>query len=164
MKPEDYEQLKNEYKAHYKKLQEIKAKVLQNQHTQRITQALENLDPKPVLTSVEEAIEAVRQKAMLAEAKVELVFSNLNTSTEADEDEVRKQREVELFEQKQAVDSTIADIKEQLNQIKQTKNETSAEKQEDLTATKTAEKQEKSEIKSVFDTETHQKTLGPKKA
>lgn len=163
MKPEDYEQLKNEYKAHYKKLQELKAKVLQNQHTQRISQALENMDPKPVLASVEDAIEAVRQKALIAESKLELFFSNLNTSSENKDlnDDMKKQA-VEAFEQKQAVESTIAEIKDQLNQITYNQPTTTLEPSDKKAAFE--QKKDSTEVKSVFDTETHQKTLGPKKA
>jgi phage shock protein A len=120
MANKEYEQLKNEYKKHYKKLNEMKQKLMQAKHTQRIAQALEDMDPKPVLQSVDDMIEVIRDKAAQWEAKLTVALSDTyeNFSSSEPDTDLKKVAEFEQMQKRQDIKNSINEIKQQMENLK----------------------------------------------
>lgn len=162
MDKQDYEQIKNEYKAHYKKLQEMKNAVMNAKHTKRISDALENMDPKPILNSVDELIDTLKVKAIEAEAKLESFFSNYESSSvQTESDSNHMTHEMDEFERQQAIKRNIDEIKQQLQDLKNTDKNESTNSEKSIGSLDNPNDIHK-EIKSVLDAEPAIKTLGPK--
>lgn len=161
MSQSDYDKIKAEYKEHFQKMKELKERVVQAKHSQRIAKALQDMDPQPVLDSVDDMIHAIKVKASEYEAKISMAFDVEDEELQSDQ----KTAEFELEMQKKQAKETLAQIKFDLDSIKnQVKSETEnkAEHSKDVIKTvgKTQENQPKMEEKPAVEIK---KTLGPKK-
>jgi len=161
MANKEFEQLKNEYKEHYKKLNEMKQKLMQAKHTQRIAQALEDMDPKPVIQSVDEMVEVIRGKAAQWEAKLSVALSDTYDNLTGSEEDAEKVSEFEQMQKKQDIKNTINEIKLQMQNLNVDvlqKEQAIVEKTlgEDLSS-----KSDK-QLKDIMDATTVKKTIGRK--
>lgn len=117
MDQSEYERIKNEYKVHYQKLKELKNRVAQAKHTQRIREAIQDMDPKPVLESVDEMVTVIREKVAQLEAKLSIALdSALESQAQQEEDSLtpEKRVEYELTLKKQQAKETIAKLKAEM--------------------------------------------------
>ena len=161
MANKEFEQLKNEYKEHYKKLNEMKQKLIQAKHTQRIAQALEDMDPQPVIQSVDEMVEVIRGKAAQWEAKLSVALSDTYDNLTGSEEDAEKVSEFEQMQKKQDIKNTINEIKLQMQNLNVDvlqKEQAIVEKTlgEDLSS-----KSDK-QLKDIMDATTVKKTIGRK--
>lgn len=75
------ERLKEEYKAHYRKMREIKEKHSRAKKTQNITQALKNMDKSQMLESFDSFLYSVKHKLASVEARLDVAMDNLSEET-----------------------------------------------------------------------------------
>lgn len=99
------ERLKEEYKAHYRKLRETKERASRARKTQNITQALKNMDKSQMLESFDDFLYSVKHKLASVEARLDVAMESLS-----DEESVQEQ---ELDEE-----MTKAKAKDTLRQVK----------------------------------------------
>jgi phage shock protein A len=106
---EERDRLKEIYKDHYKAIKETKAKLASAQTTKRISDALGSIKQSAFMEDIDHLIDKVREKAYLAEAKVE----------QALDDQFKK--EVELENEKiikqQKAKSTLDSIKAEMGDV-----------------------------------------------
>jgi phage shock protein A len=161
MANKEFEQLKSEYKEHYKKLNEMKQKLMQAKHTQRIAQALEDMDPKPVIQSVDEMVEVIRGKAAQWEAKLSVALSDTYDNLTGTDEEAEKVSDFEQMQKKQDIKNTINEIKLQMQNLNSdidNKEPVKVEKTLGEDPNSSSDKQ----LKDIMDVATVKKTLGRK--
>lgn len=101
------ERLKEEYKAHYRKMRKSKERYSRAKKTQNIAQALKNMDKSQMLDSFDDFLYSVKHKLASVEARLDVAMDSL-----MDE----KEREVE--EQELDEEMTKQKAKETLRQVK----------------------------------------------
>lgn len=101
------ERLKEEYKAHYRKMRETKEKFSRAEKTHNIAQALKNMDKSQMLDSFDDFLYSVKHKLASVEARLDVAMESL-----LDENE-QNIKEQELDEE-----MTKAKAKDTLRQVK----------------------------------------------
>lgn len=101
------ERLKEEYKAHYRKMRDAKEKFSRAKKTQNIAQALKSMDKSQMLDSFDDFLYSVKHKLASVEARLDVAMESL-----LDENE-QTAREQELDEE-----MTKARAKDTLRQVK----------------------------------------------
>ena len=81
------ERLKEEYKAHYRKMREIKEKHSRAKKTQNITQALKSIDKSQMLESFDSFLYSVKHKLASVEARLDVAMDNLSEETPTQSEE-----------------------------------------------------------------------------
>lgn len=159
MSQSDYDKLKEEYKVHFQKIKEMKERIAQAKHTQRISKALQDMDPQPVLDSVDEMIQVIREKASEMEAKISMAFES-SSDEEFEKAQQRDAFELELNRKK--AQETLNQIKLDMSGLAQNSHTASStqEKAKEKTVGTSQEHPINSESKPVSEIK---KTLGPKK-
>ena len=71
------ERLKEEYKAHYRKMRETKERASRARKTQNITQALKNMDKSQMLDSFDDFLYSVKHKLASVEARLDVAMESL---------------------------------------------------------------------------------------
>jgi len=138
MSREERERLKQEYKEHYKQLLEQKKRLAAYERKAKVMQSLREMDPNPVLESFQGALQAVRERIVQAEARLE-VYLDHNASSDgggagleqvqAAEDFTRKQKAADLMSQIRAEMGTIErDIETRAGSLKSEKTIQAGEK------------------------------------
>lgn len=77
------ERLKEEYKAHYRKMREIKEQHSRAKKTQNIAQALKNMDKSQMLESFDSFLYSVKHKLASVEARLDVAMENLSEDEQA---------------------------------------------------------------------------------
>jgi len=90
---EERERLKEEYKAHYREIKDLKQKLAHAERLSKIKQAMHNLDPASVIESFDQSLQQVQQTALEAEAKLDMAMESHQTELSAAEDAERRQKE-----------------------------------------------------------------------
>lgn len=137
MSREERERLKQEYKEHYKQLLEQKKRLAAYERKAKVMQSLREIDPNPVLESFQGALQAVRERIVQAEARLEVYLDN-NASKEggasleevqAAEDFTRKQKAADLLSEIRAEMGTIErDLESRADSLNSEKTMQPAEK------------------------------------
>ncbi len=161
MANKEFEQLKNEYKEHYKKLNEMKQKLIQAKHTQRIAQALEDMDPQPVIQSVDEMVEVIRGKAAQWEAKLSVALSDTYENLTSSDKDAYNVSEFEEMQKKQDIKNTINEIKLQMQSLNVDVKQNEHDKVEKTVGDNSTSKSD-NQLKDIMDLATVKKTLGRK--
>jgi hypothetical protein len=101
------ERLKEEYKAHYRKMRNIKEKVSRAKKTQNIAQALKDMDKSQMLDTFDDFLYSVKHKLASVEARLDVAMEGL-----LDEDK-QAAREQELDEEmtKEKAKDTLRQVK-----------------------------------------------------
>lgn len=131
------EQLKEKYKAHYRKMRETRERLSRAKKTQKITEALKNMDKSQMLESFDGFLHTVKHKLASVEARLDVAMNSLTTEeqqTEADEqqrdDEMNKIRAKETLKQvKMEMGLLYEEIEQQAGSIKVEKTIGSAKKE-----------------------------------
>lgn len=71
------ERLKEEYKAHYRKMRETKERASRARKTQNIAQALKNMDKSQMLDSFDDFLYSVKHKLASVEARLDVAMESL---------------------------------------------------------------------------------------
>lgn len=84
------EKLKEEYKAHYRKMRENKERYSRAKKTQNIAQALKNMDKSQMLDSFDDFLYSVKHKLASVEARLDVALDSLvdEKETEVEEQEL----------------------------------------------------------------------------
>lgn len=99
------EKLKEEYKAHYRKMRETKERLRQTRKKHNIVQALKNMDSTELMESFDSFLFEVKSKVAHAEARLDVALDSLESEPsspvqQAENDEVvNKQRAKETLKQ-----------------------------------------------------------------
>lgn len=99
---EDRNRLKEEYKAHYLKIRELKNKLAEVEHVKKITNAVQQINPQGLIDQFDEALSKVREKIFTAEARLDIAIESADADGEislADEDTMRRQKASETMKQ-----------------------------------------------------------------
>lgn len=91
---EERNRLKEEYKAHYLKIKELKQKLAEAERVQKIKQAMQNIDPQGLIDQFDQALDKVKEKVFDAEARLDMAMeSKMEEQDQADyEQDLQKQR------------------------------------------------------------------------
>jgi hypothetical protein len=121
----EQERLKEEYKAHYRKVREIKERASRAKRTQNIVSALKSMDKTEMLNSFDDFLYSVKHKLASAEARLDLAMDSL---ADESEDNIRQQEMDEEMRKSKAKDTLrqvklemgllYNEIEEQANNIK----------------------------------------------
>lgn len=99
------ERLKEEYKAHYRKIQETKERLRQAKRTQKITDALHNMDTTQLAETFDDFLFKVKSKVASLEARLDVAMDSLGDSykeaaeEQQHEEELRKAKARETLKQ-----------------------------------------------------------------
>lgn len=93
---EDREKLKEEYKAHYRAIRDLKKKAAESERLARISHALNQVNTDQIMESFDSALTKVKEKIELAEAKIEMALeSRLNDHDNEELKEFERRREAQ---------------------------------------------------------------------
>ncbi len=119
------ERLKEEYKAHYRKMREIKERASRAKRTQNIVGALKSMDKTEMLNSFDDFLYSVKHKLASVEARLDLAMDNLvdeneaNVSQQEMDEEMRKSKAKDTLRQvKMEMGLLYSEIEQQANNIK----------------------------------------------
>lgn len=103
---EEREKLKEEYKNHYRKIREVKERIARSEKTQKITDALKDMDTTQLTDTFDEFLYKVKSKIAHVEARLDVAMDSLAESgddslmAEAERDEeLRKEKAKETLRQ-----------------------------------------------------------------
>jgi len=71
------ERLKEEYKAHYRKMRETKERLARTRKTQNIAEALKNMDKSQMLDSFDDFLFTMKHKIASVEARLDVAMESL---------------------------------------------------------------------------------------
>lgn len=111
------ERLKQEYKAHYRKIKEAKERLKSTQKKGRITQALNDMNADELLGSVDEFLGKLRDKVNLSEAKLDIAMENIEESNLSEPNRSSKQDEFEEEKQRQKAKDTLKQVKAEMGML-----------------------------------------------
>ena len=89
---EERERLKEEYKAHYREIKDLKQKLAQAERLNKIRQAMQNIDPTSLMESFDQNVQKVQQSALEAEAKLDMALESHASALDAVDDSERMQK------------------------------------------------------------------------
>lgn len=121
------ERLKEEYKAHYRKMREIKEKHSRAKKTQNIAQALKNMDKSQMLESFDDFLYSVKHKLASVEARLDVAMDNLSEQTltkseeQLDEEMTKEKAKDTLRQVKMEMGLLYEEIERQANSMNMNK-------------------------------------------
>jgi phage shock protein A len=121
---EERNRLKEEYKAHYQKIRELKQKLAEAERVKKIKQAMHAIDPQGLIDQFDQALDKVREKVFDAEARLDMAMeSKADEQFHADhEDALQKQKAAETMRHMKMELGVLNDaIEEQANTLDATK-------------------------------------------
>ena len=111
------ERLKQEYKAHYRKIKEAKERLKSTQKKGRITQALNDMNADELLGSVDEFLGKLRDKVNLSEAKLDIAMENIVEINLSVPNRSSKQGEFEEEKQRLKAKDTLKQVKAEMGML-----------------------------------------------
>ncbi len=99
---EERNRLKEEYKAHYLKIKELKNKLAEAERVKKLTNAIHQINPQGLIDQFDEALDKVREKIFTAEARLDMAIESADADDKvspADEEMLRKQKASETMKQ-----------------------------------------------------------------
>lgn len=75
---EERERLKEEYKAHYRSIQETKRKLAESERMAKIARTLQDMNADHLLEGMDSVLKTVREKIEIAESKLEMAMESRN--------------------------------------------------------------------------------------
>ena len=111
------ERLKQEYKAHYRKIKEAKERLKSTQKKGRITQALNDMNADELLGSVDEFLGKLRDKVNLSDAKLDIAMQNIDDSNLSEPNQSFKQSEFEDEKKRQKAKDTLKQVKAEMGML-----------------------------------------------
>lgn len=101
------ERLKEEYKAHYRKMRQTKERYSRAKKTQNIARALKEMDKSQLLDSFDDFLHSVKHKLASVEARLDVAMENLS------DDNISEIKEQELDEEitKEKAKDTLRQVK-----------------------------------------------------
>lgn len=145
---QDREQLKEEYKEHYRKIRDAKEKLRRSGYVKNVNEALQQMNTDELLSSVDQFLGNVRDKMSLIEARLDVAMDQFmsdsdssveKTETRLDE-ELRKESAQETLKQiKREMGLLYSEIEEQAKELKAEKTVGKTESENDPGKSKKSE-------------------------
>jgi hypothetical protein len=82
------ERLKEEYKAHYRKMRKVKEQHRRAKKTQNIAQALKNMDKSQMLEAFDDILYSVKHKLASVEARLDVAMESMESEQGASEQQL----------------------------------------------------------------------------
>ncbi len=101
------ERLKEEYKAHYRKMREIKERASRAKKTQNISEALRNMDKSQMLETFDGFLHSVKHKLASVEARLDVAMDSLSDEQKAEPNE----QELDSEMTKERAKNTLRQVK-----------------------------------------------------
>lgn len=105
------ERLKEEYKEHYRKLNEIRQKGRRAGYIKNVNEALKNLDARDLLSSADKYLDQVREKMAMMEARLDVAIGQL---IHQDSSEQERQEDFEETLRKKRASETLTSLKREM--------------------------------------------------
>jgi hypothetical protein len=131
------ERLKEEYKAHYRKMREIKEQHTRAKKTQNIADALKGMDKSQMLNTFDDFLYSVKHKLASVEARLDVAMENLSeedqkyTEQELDEEMTREKAQDTLRQVKMEMGLLYEEIERQADSIDMNKTIGPGQSQQD---------------------------------
>ncbi|MDZ7682391.1 MAG: hypothetical protein U5J63_11935 [Fodinibius sp.] len=100
------ERLKEEYKAHYRKMREIKEQHSRAKKTQDIVHALKSMDKSQMLETFDDFLYSVKHKLASVEARLDVAMESLS-----EEDEQQAEQELDQEMTRERAQDTLRQVK-----------------------------------------------------
>lgn len=88
------ERLKEEYKAHYRKVRESKERLSRAEKTRNITDALRNMDTSQMMESFDDFLDSLKHKLASVEARLDVAMDSLTLEEHLEETEKQLDEEM----------------------------------------------------------------------
>lgn len=122
------ERLKEEYKAHYRKMQETKERLSRIRKKKNISDALKDMDTSEMMNTFDNFLFEVKQKVTTVEARLDVAMENLLFDTE----DIDTEDELEEERRKESAKETLRQVKMEMgllyNEIERQANAIKVEK------------------------------------
>ena len=167
MDENEYRQLKDSYKAHYRKINELKKKLAEVKRMDKINSALDQMKPDELMGSFDQLVHNLKDKISIAEAKISMALDSLASDSLTDDDKLSskiKEAENDDFIRRQKAEETLNMLKSEMGML----HEEIEEEAKSLKAEKTigqsdsSQKEKINASKDVTSPERRPKTIGPK--
>lgn len=90
---EDRNRLKEEYKAHYLEIKQLKQKLAEAERRKKIEQAMHNIDPTSMMDAFDQSLQKLQQSALEAEVKLDMALSKHQDAVAAEEADERLKKQ-----------------------------------------------------------------------
>lgn len=134
------ERLKEEYKAHYRKMRETKERLSRIQKKKNISDALKDMDTSEMMNSFDDFLLNVKQKIATVEARLDVAMENLLFDTE----DAGFEEELDEERRKENAKETLKQVKMEMGLLyNDLERQADAMKVEKTIGSKTAEDEKK---------------------
>ncbi len=113
---QERERLKEEYKEHYRRIKEAKARLKTAEQKGKITQAINNMDPNNLLETMDEFLGKVRDKVTHVEARLDVAMDSLSDDDSTLQQEI-KNDELDEVLKKQKAKETLQQVKAEMGML-----------------------------------------------
>lgn len=111
---DERDRLKQEYKAHYRSIQETRKKLAESERVAKIARTLRDMNADHLLESMDSVLRTVREKIELAEVKLEMAMNERDTQEQAETEspkEVVKRIRMDMGLLQDEMEATVREIK-----------------------------------------------------
>tara|TARA_R110002096_G_scaffold406782_9_gene605197 strand:- start:7211 stop:7672 length:462 start_codon:yes stop_codon:yes gene_type:complete len=113
---QERERLKEEYKEHYRRIKEAKARLKTAEQKGKIAQAINNMDPNNLLETMDEFLGKVRDKVTHVEARLDVAMDSLSDDDSTLQQEI-KNDELDEVLKKQKAKETLQQVKAEMGML-----------------------------------------------
>lgn len=114
---EERERLKEEYKDHYRRIKEAKARLKQSEQKGKIAQALNNMNADNILESVDEFLGKVKDRVSISEARLDVAMDSLDEDEPSGPAARMKRQEMDDEIKKQKAKQTLQQVKAEMGML-----------------------------------------------
>lgn len=114
---QERERLKEEYKDHYRRIKEAKARLKQTEQKGKIASALNNMNADNLLDSVDEFLGKVKDKVNLAEARLDVAMDSMDEDNPSSIEAKVKQEEMDAILKKKKAKETLQQVKAEMGML-----------------------------------------------
>jgi len=135
MDQKEYEQIKEEYKTHYRKVKELRKRLTELKRSERVSSAMEQMNTDDLLNSFDNVLQSFKEKVAIAEARLSVALDNILPDNKTEQQPVKESTEEEKEEvvRKQKARETLNMLKNEMGML----HMEIEEKARELNATKT---------------------------
>ncbi len=111
---DERDRLKEEYKSHYRSIQETRKKLAESERVAKIARTLRDMNADHLLESMDSVLRTVREKIELAEVKLEMAMNERDSQEQQEEEspkEVVKRIRMDMGLLQDEMEATVREIK-----------------------------------------------------
>lgn len=125
---EERERLKEEYKEHYRKIREARERLARSKRTQKISNALKDMDTSQLTETFDEFLFKVKSKIANVEARLDVAMDSLSDSSSEDIEEQERDEELRRARAKETLKQAKIEMGMLYNEIEQQADSLEVEK------------------------------------